>query len=77
MPLPRVSKTTARRPSILMVFTGGTISMRVVPGRGVVPARSGAGILVLVPGVASCADAVVEDFDRLPGPHWTAERMLD
>lgn len=42
----------SRRPSILMVFTGGTISMRAVPGRGVVPARSGAEILALFPGGA-------------------------
>lgn len=67
----------AARPRILMVFTGGTISMRVVPGRGAIPARSGAEILALVPDAARHADTQVEDFDRLPGPHWTPERMLD
>ncbi len=80
MPTRRASynaRSTMDRPSILMVFTGGTISMRVVPGRGVVPARSGAEILALVPGVARYAQAHVEDFDRLPGPHWTPERMLE
>lgn len=65
------------KPRILMVFTGGTISMRVVPGRGAVPARSGAEILALVPDAATHAQTHVEDFDRLPGPHWTPERMLD
>ena len=66
-----------QRPSILIVFTGGTISMRAVPGRGVVPARGGAEILALVPGASRHADLHAEDFDRLPGPHWTPERMLE
>jgi L-asparaginase len=58
-------------PSVLMVFTGGTISMKVVPGRGAVPARSGREILEQVPQVASLARITCEDFDRLPGPHWS------
>ena len=70
-------KRPSERPSVLIVFTGGTISMRVVPGRGVVPARSGAEILALVPGASRHADLHVEDFDRLPGPHWTPGRMLE
>lgn len=64
-------------PSVLMVFTGGTISMKVVPGRGVVPARGGREILDQVPELVSLARITCEDFDRLPGPHWTPERMLE
>jgi len=60
-----------------MVFTGGTISMRVVPGRGAVPASGGREILDAVPGLADIASVTFEDFDRLPGPHWTPSRMLD
>ena len=60
-----------------MVFTGGTISMRVVPGRGAVPASGGREILDAVPGLADIASVPFEDFDRLPGPHWTPSRMLD
>jgi len=63
-------------PPVLMVFTGGTISMKVVPGRGAVPAQSGREILDQVPQLASLARITCEDFDRLPGPHWTPERML-
>ena len=64
-------------PSVLMVFTGGTISMTIVPGRGAVPARSGREILDSVPRIGEHARVVSEDFDRLPGPHWTPERMLE
>jgi L-asparaginase len=64
-------------PSILMVFTGGTISMKIVPGRGAVPASSGREILDQVPQLASLARITCEDFDRLPGPHWSPERMLE
>jgi len=64
-------------PPILMVFTGGTISMKIVPGRGAVPASSGREILDQVPELASLARITCEDFDRLPGPHWTPERMFE
>lgn len=67
----------AAPPPLLMVFTGGTISMKIVPGRGAVPARSGEEILRSVPEVSGHARVVCEDFDRIPGPHWTADRMLD
>jgi L-asparaginase len=60
-----------------MVFTGGTISMKIVPGRGAVPARSGREILDQVPQLAVLARITCEDFDRLPGPHWSPERMLE
>jgi len=59
-----------------MVFTGGTISMKVVPGRGAVPAQSGREILDQVPQLAALAAITCEDFDRLPGPHWSPERMF-
>jgi len=69
--------STTSHPRILFVFTGGTISMRIVPGRGAVPARSGREILADVPGLERHATIVCEDFDRIPGPHWTPERMLE
>ena len=64
-------------PSVLMVFTGGTISMRIVPGRGTVPVSSGADILDQVPQLRALASMTCEDFGRLPGPHWTPEKMLE
>ena len=60
-----------------MVFTGGTISMRVVPGKGTVPASGGREILDAVPRIGELASVTFEDFDRLPGPHWTPRRMLE
>ena len=63
-------------PPVLMVFTGGTISMKIVPGRGAVPASSGREILDQVPQLAALARITCEDFDRLPGPHWSPERMF-
>lgn len=51
--------------------------MEVVPERGALPARSGAEILAMVPGASDRARLEVEDFDRLPGPHWTPQRMLE
>src|SRR5580765_7624319 len=64
-------------PSVLMIFTGGTISMKIVPGRGAVPARGGQELLETVPKIGTFARITCEDFDRLPGPHWTAARMMD
>src|SRR5262249_19602358 len=66
----------AALPSILMVFTGGTISMKIVPGRGAIPARGGREILEGVPQLPTLARIECEDFDQLPGPHWTPPRML-
>jgi len=65
-----------KAPAVLMVFTGGTISMKIVPGRGAVPARGGQEILDQVPELRALASITCEDFDRLPGPHWTVERMF-
>ncbi len=51
--------------------------MKIVPGRGAVPARSGREILDQVPELSSLARITCEDFDRLPGPHWSPERMFE
>jgi L-asparaginase len=64
-------------PPVLMLFTGGTISMTIVPGRGAVPARGGQEILDQVPRLKTLARVTCEDFDRLPGPHWSPERMFE
>ena len=61
---------------IPILFTGGTLSMRLDPATGAaVPALSGAEILAHVPGLERVAEVEYEDVSRLPGPHVTPEQM--
>jgi L-asparaginase len=59
-----------------ILFTGGTISMRVDPATGAaVPALGSREILAQVPGLAEVAAIEAEDVSRLPGPHVTPAHM--
>jgi hypothetical protein len=59
-----------------LLFTGGTISMRLDPATGAaVPALGAAEILAQVPQLGAVTDFETEDFSRLPGPHVTPEQM--
>ena len=59
-----------------ILFTGGTISMKLDPATGAaVPALGAEDILAQVPGLDDIAEIEVEDFSRLPGPHVTPEQM--
>jgi L-asparaginase len=59
-----------------LLFTGGTISMKLDPATGaVVPALSAADILRHVPGLADVCEVEVEEFSRLPGPHVSPDQM--
>jgi len=61
---------------IAMVFTGGTISMRVDPvAGGAVPALDARDILAAARGIEDVAEVRVEDWGRFPGPHMDVERM--
>ena len=61
---------------IVIVFTGGTISMRHDAALGgAVPALSGHDILAASRGVEAVADVEVDDFGAYPGPHMSVERM--
>ena len=65
---------TPRR-HVHILFTGGTISMRVDPCTGAaMPALSGEEIVSKVPGLKKEARLTLEDYARLPGPqvtpHW-------
>jgi L-asparaginase len=63
---------------IVLVFTGGTISMRHDPvAGGAVPALAGRDILELVPQLEQIADLEIDDFGAFPGPHMTTERMWE
>jgi L-asparaginase len=59
-----------------LLFTGGTISMKLDPSTGAaMPALGASDILAQVPAMESVADFEVEDFSRLPGPHVTPDQM--
>ncbi|HEY7236735.1 MAG TPA: asparaginase [Gemmatimonadaceae bacterium] len=61
---------------IVLLFTGGTISMRHDPASGgAVPSLSGRDILALAPSIELIADIEIVDFGAHPGPHMTMERM--
>lgn len=65
-----------RRPRVHVLFTGGTISMRLDPRTGAaVPALSGSQLLARVPGLRREARVTFEDYARLPGPHVTPRWM--
>ena len=61
---------------IVLLFTGGTISMRRDPvSGGAVPTLKGRDILALAPGIDKLAPLEIDDWGAYPGPHMTVERM--
>ncbi len=61
---------------IVLLFTGGTISMRHDPvAGGAVPTLRGRDIVALAPGIEGIAELEVDDWGAYPGPHMTVERM--
>jgi L-asparaginase len=67
---------TLPKSHVHVLFTGGTISMRIDPETGAAgPALSGEEIVSKVPGLRKEAHLVLEDYARLPGPHVTPHWM--
>ncbi len=65
-------------PRVVLIATGGTISMEIdAESGGAVPRLTGAEILDAVPGVDQVARLEVREFGRFPGPHMTIERMWE
>jgi L-asparaginase len=63
---------------IVLVFTGGTISMRTDPASGgAVPTLRGDAILASAPGVADIAQVVVDEWATMPGAHLTVPQLWD
>lgn len=61
---------------IVLLFTGGTISMRHDPAAGgAVPSLRGQDIVALAPGIDQLATLEIDDWGAYPGPHMTVERM--
>jgi L-asparaginase len=68
--------TPAARKHVHVLFTGGTISMRIDPEtRAAVPALSGEEIVSRVTGLRREARLTLDDYARLPGPHVTPDWM--
>ena len=64
------------RGRVHVLFTGGTISMRIDPAtHAAVPALSGEEIVAHVAGLRKEARLTLEDYSRLPGPHVTPDWM--
>ncbi|RDY29221.1 asparaginase [Romboutsia weinsteinii] len=63
---------------VAIVFTGGTISMTVDEKVGAaIPTLSGEQIMSMVTNIDKVANVEVFNFDEIPGPHITPERMLE
>lgn len=63
-------------PHVVVVFTGGTISMRRAD-RGNVPALRGAELLASVPGLDAVADVEPIDWGLVPASHLTFAQVLE
>jgi L-asparaginase len=64
-------------PRVAVVFTGGTISMRLDPvAGGNVPALDGAAILARTPGLDAIAEVVALDHGLTPASHFTFADVL-
>lgn len=76
---PKAVKRNAKRtskPHVLVMFTGGTISMKIDPlTAAAIPALSGRDIVSQVPGLRRAARLTLEDYAQLPGPHVTPRWM--
>ena len=63
---------------VAIVFTGGTISMTVDEKIGAaIPSLSGEQIMSMVTNIDKVADIEVFNFDEIPEPHMTPEKMLN
>ena len=65
-------------PKVVVVFTGGTISMRFDPvAGGAVPSLDGAGILARTPGLDTIAEVESVDWGLVPASHLSFAQLLD
>ncbi|QEK12462.1 asparaginase [Crassaminicella thermophila] len=63
---------------VAVVFTGGTISMKIDPRiSAAIPALSSEEIMSMVTNIDKYADIEIVNFDRIPGPHMTPQKMMD
>ncbi len=67
-----------RKPKVVIIFTGGTISMTVDPRIGAaIPSLSSEEIMSLVTNIDKYAETESITFSKLPGPHIDIQLMMD
>lgn len=63
---------------IIIIFTGGTISMKTdSKTNAAVPVMTGEDILKMIPGIDIISDIDFFDFSMIPGPHMTPSMMME
>ncbi|WP_165000389.1 asparaginase [Anaerophilus nitritogenes] len=63
---------------VAVIFTGGTISMKIDPRiSAAIPALSSEEIMSMVTNIDKYADIEIVNFARIPGPHMTPQRMME
>lgn len=63
---------------VAIIFTGGTISMKVDPRiAAAIPALSSEEIMSMVTNIDKIADIETINFSRLPGPQMTPEKLIE
>lgn len=63
---------------VAVIFTGGTISMKVDPRiDAAIPALSSEEIMSMLTNIEKYAEVEVINFAKLPGPHMTPEKMME
>ncbi|MCB0730370.1 MAG: asparaginase [Ignavibacteriae bacterium] len=67
-----------QKKNILIVFTGGTFSMKIDNETGgAIPHFHGEELVEMIPEVNTLANVSIYNFGNYPGPHMTPELMLD
>lgn len=61
---------------ILIITTGGTISMK-AGADGVVPSLTGSEIIRLIPGIETIAELSLHEFSNIPSPMMTPQKMFE
>lgn len=63
---------------IVVIFNGGTISMKVDPKiKAAVPSLTGEEIMHMVTGIEKHAEVISYNFSSFPSPHMTMEKMME
>lgn len=63
---------------IIVIFNGGTISMKVDPKiKAAVPSLTGEEIMHMVTGIEKHAEVISYNFSSFPSPHMTLEKMME